>query len=227
MNTVSEIVKLISESEQIVQAIRLLVFAGFFVFTAGCLLLLNRSDSVPNETVKKVFLLALVIGLIVPTLTGNTFPPFAGWYFFTDPAPESTTQYSVVLVNESGEEFDYPVEAAPPGRVAHRAGDIATNETTVPPDQMAKFLLDRAETHRKSIAAKRSPRERRQDGYVHNVITNDNKWSPTEAHQIGDLQTIRIYRTTMDSSPDGLRIVSQNRKLVYSYTGNTPQGTNP
>lgn len=211
------------ENKVVQQAIRLLVFAGFFAFTATCIFLLNRIDCSRREKVRKVFVLALVVGMTVPTITGVMFPPFAAWGFFTDPAPESATQYSVVVVTESGEEFDYPAEAAPPGRIHHRAGLIATNETKVPPDQMAEFLLTRAESHRKATARERSITERLSYGHVRNVIRDDYAWSSDEAEKMGQFREIRIYRTSLNTSPDGLRITGRHTELAYSYNLGTEQ----
>jgi hypothetical protein len=202
-------------SDFVVQAIRLSVFVGFFSFSAVCLILINRSGRERGEVIKKIFVVTLVTGLIVPILP-ITFPPFAGWQFFSSPAPESQTQYTVVVVDEVGHEFDYPHEAAPPGRVDHRGEQIATGTGIASPDEISEFLLRQANSHRQSLANGFSVREWIQYRSFPGVLGRD-QWTPSEARQMGQLETIRVYQTTTNTSSDGLRIDSKKTELVYEY----------
>lgn len=179
--------------------------------------MINRYGRERGEGIKKIFVITLVIGLIVPILP-LTFPPFAGWQFFSSPAPETQTQYTVVVVDEAGYEFDYPHEAAPPGRVNHRGEQIATGTSIAPSDEMSEFLLWRANSHRQSLADGLSVREWIQYRSLPGVLGRD-QWTPSEARQMGQLEIIRVYQTKINTSSDGLKIDSKQTKLVYEYNG--------
>lgn len=203
-------------SDTVIQAVQLLVFIGFFGFSAVCLVLIERSSEQRGEFVKKIFVIALLIGLIVPTLLPATFPPFANWMFFTQPAPESTTQYTVVVVDEAGTEFDYPHEAASPGRVDNRGELMASGTGTASPDKMAEFLLEQAISHKQALKDGLSIREWIQYRSLSGLLGRD-QWTPSEARQMGKLETIRVYQTTIETSSDGLRIDRKQTELVYEY----------
>lgn len=208
-------------SDQLAQAVRLLVFCGFFIFSGICIILISevrQVRSVDTEDIKKLFILALILGLTIPMLAGVHFPPFASWTFFTEPAPESTTQYTVVVVDGNGNEFDYPREAAAPGRVDHRGQLIATNTSRIPPDKMAKFLLSEAEEHRKDVEDGIAIREWFWYRGISGRLMGRDIWTVSEAQQMGELRGIRVYRTTINTSSDGLRITNTRQELVYSYS---------
>lgn len=202
----------------VVQALELLVFIGFFIFSGVCVYLIGERNEQQAKKLKKVFVISLVIGLVVSMLIG-TFPPFVSWAFFSDPAPESTTQYTVVVADEGGSEYDYPREAAPPGRVNDRGERMAKGTGNSPPNKMSVFLLDQANLHRQSLTDGLSIREWIQYRSLPGLLGRD-QWTPSEARQMGQLETIRVYQTTINTSSDGLQIDREQTELVYEYNMN-------
>ena len=198
------------------QVIRLLVLSGFFVFTGVCIVR-GRTD----ERFKTVFTVALVVCLLVPTVSGILFPPFADWHFFPYPAPQNTTSYTATLVDADGDEFDFPREAAPPGRVYNRAERISKGTTSVDPDRMAYYLLERAREHRRSLRDGISPGELlRYRGTSDQIIGRDT-WSVSEARGMDRLSGLRVYRTVMNTSANSYDITDRNRTMVYEYWANS------
>lgn len=190
---------------------------GFFGFTAMCVYFSRRYDFA-----KHVFIAVLIIGLMIPTMTGAMLPPFARWSFFPYPAPQNTTQYSVVLVNESGEIIDYPKEAAPPGRVNTRGKLMITEYNATQRKQMAMFLLQRAQKYRLAVADGLGPLELIRFGHLNTEgILGNELWTPADARRIGYLHGIKIYKTRLNTSDDGRRIINRSQILVYEYLNNS------
>jgi hypothetical protein len=204
-------------SDSVVQMLQILVFFGFFCFSAACIYLSKRLNQNQSENIKKAFVLSLVIGMTVSMFVG-TFPPFVNWGFFSEPAPESTTQYTVVVVDENGTEYEYPHEAAPPGRVHNRGEEIATGTDNAHQNRMSDFLLEQAKSHKRSLENGLSVVEWIRYRSLPGLLGR-NQWTQSEAAKMGELEMIRVYRTTIDTSSDGLRIDSKKTELVYEFRG--------
>lgn len=195
------------------QFVRLAVLVGFFGFAAVCIVYGRE-----RERLRTAFVGALVVGLLFPTLVGGLVPPFADWHFFTEPAPQNKTAYTAVVVGADGDEYDYPREAAPPGRDYERARRIATGTTTVGPARMADYLLERARAHRRSLADGLGPVEFVRYRGDPGRLVGRNTWTVETAREMGELCCLRVYRTVMNTSAESYHIVDRERRLVYEYT---------
>jgi hypothetical protein len=194
------------------QFIRLAVFVGFFGFAAVCIVFGRE-----REPLRTAFVGALVVGLLFPTVVGGFVPPFADWHFFTDPAPQNETTYSAVVVDADGDEFDYPREAAPPGRDYERARQIATGNSPVSPARMAAYLLERARTHRRSLADGIDPFEFVRYRASPGRLVGRSAWTVETAREMDSLCRLRVYRTVVNTSAESYRITDRERRLVYDY----------
>lgn len=200
------------------QFVRVAVILGFFGFAAVCIVY-GRED----ERLRTLFVGALVVGLCFPTLVGGLVPPFADWQFFTDTAPQNRTTYAAVVVGADGDEFDYPREAAPPGRDYERARRIATGTTTGPPARMAAYLLDRARSHRRSLADGLAPVELLRYRGSPGRLAGRDAWTVGTAREMGPLCRLRVYRTVVNTSAESYRITDRQRRVVYEHAdGGTP-----
>jgi len=194
------------------QFIRVAVVLGFFGLGAVCIVY-GRDD----ERLRTVFVGAMVVGLCFPTLVGGLVPPFADWHFFTDPAPQNRTTYTAVVVDGDGDEFEYPREAAPPGRDYERAEQIATGTLTVDPSRMAAYLLDRARAHRRSLADGLDPVEFVSNRGTPGRLVGRDTWTVETAREMRSLCCLRVYRTVLNTSEGSYRVVDRERRLVYEY----------
>jgi hypothetical protein len=159
----------------------------------------------------------LVIGFVTPLLLNAIFPPFAKWVFFPTPASQNTTQYTVYVVDSAGIEYDYPREAAPPGRVDHRGALMATEYTTAEQQAMAAFLLQRAQSHKGRLVAGLGPiKDRTVLSSLPRLLGRD-KWTTPQARSMDRLVGIRVYKTTINTSKTSVGIAEQSRSLVYQY----------
>lgn len=123
------------------------------------------------------------------------------------------------LVDDQGVEYDYPRRAAPPGRVDHRGELIATasGDDARTQREVAAFLLHRAQMHRASLRDGLSLRETVRYRSVDAGLLGRDIWTPAEARRMGSIERLRIYRTTINASAEGLTVENESRTLVYTY----------
>jgi len=197
------------------QVLRLLVFGGFFAFAALCIALGSR-----DERYRTAFVSALVVGLLVPTGTGVLFPPFAEWHFFPEPAPQNSTTYSATVVDADGDEYEYPPEAAAPGRVYDRIERAVTGAGPVTPRELAAALLDRARTHRAALSDGLSPGELMAFRSQNARFIGRDTWSPATARAMDALHGLRMYWTTIETADRSYRVQERRRTMVYEHWDN-------
>lgn len=195
------------------QLIRVAVLSGFFGFA---LVTIWRGRD--NETLRKAFVVAMVIGVTVPLITNVMFPPFAKWIFFPDTAPQQTTTYTVYVVDDRGVEYDYPNEAAAPGRVDDHGRRMVHQYDDPLRAEMAAFLLARAIEHRDRLRDGLSPMEAIRYRSPRALLGRD-AWSVAQARAMGELVSLRIRRVTVSTTPDGYEVTNRTSIVVFEYDG--------
>lgn len=194
------------------------VFFGFFAFAAVVFYYVSRSEGATRRRARQVFIVALIIGMAVPTATAVPFPPFGSYTFFSHPADQTATGYSVMVVDESGNELEYSSDATPPGRVAKQARRMVATYTKRERTRTAQFLLESAREHRPSIVDGISLMEWvRYRSYGLLPTPAPPQWTTAELDEYGRFTGIRVYRVEIHTAADGLSIERVNRTLVYEY----------
>lgn len=209
---------------EILYLIRFVVVVGFFAF-AGVMIYLSRT----HEWARSVFVVAMLIGLFVPTVSGILFPPFANWYFFTSPAESTNTGYQVFVVDETGNELRYSPYAAAPGKADTQGERIITEYDAETDCQTAAFLLRQAREHRANIQDGLSPLEYiRYRGILGRApyrSPNDVSWTQDELQRFNTFVGIRVYTINVTTSADGTEITDMNRALSFEYRPNNTDTT--
>jgi hypothetical protein len=204
---------------EILQIVRFAVVVGFFAFAGGMIYLSRYRD-----WAQSVFVAAMLIGLLVPAVSGIVFAPFANWYFFTSPAEPTTTGYQVFVVDENGDELRYSPEAAAPGRVRTQGERIVTKYGPTTDCQTAAFLLRQAKEHRAEIQDELSPLEYiRYRGILGRIpyrSPNDVSWTQGELRGYSEFRGIRVHTVNVTTSADGTDIINTNRTLSFEYWPN-------
>ena len=131
------------------------------------------------------------------------------------------------VVDDRGREISYPDQAAPPGSIGKRAEQLATENDAGMRERMAQFLLNRARTYKETLHDGVSLSEWHRYRSVSGTMLGRIGWTSVNAREIGTLRQIRVYRSTTNTSSNGLAITGQRRVLVYRYIDGDGGGNDP
>lgn len=204
---------IVSTLRDLYPLITVAVFFGFYIFSAFCVRYAH------DERVKKLFIAALIIGLIVPTLTGIKFPPFFSFWKFTDPATETSTGYNIVIVDGNGTEYTIDGSATPPRVPGNYFSKDIDNKSK---EKMACYLMNEVTEYQNSVKENDltlADRIRRGVPIFSRLVGREPTWGSTLSPSAPDtiIQKLRVYKTTKTASSDGIDIVNQNRTIVDEY----------
>jgi hypothetical protein len=165
----------------------------------------------------RVLFLALFVFLVfVPGLTGNTVWPFFSWHLYGIPQTEEFEYYEIRVSDAAGNALKYdaravrPSMATPLRRYAAQIAQAPTAEQT----ELMRFFLTEAQIYQQEV-------RNNDGGFYKNLKFPDHqygyRWTKSTIDQMGNIETIVIYKVEANLSSDGQAIESLKREFVLSY----------
>jgi len=184
-----------------------LCFVAFFVVTAGALTFHRR------QYVKRTYVAGFLAVLVVINLVGLPILPMMYWHKFSEPRPESQTDYHIRLVTAEGKELSYPTKATlSVDAVSFSAlqRQMRTEFSVEKNRRVTRYLLEQARDYR------RTARDRTVLRYLrfppHGLLES---WDRETIQSHSRLVGIRLYRINLTTSSDGTKITSRSETLLF------------
>lgn len=182
-------------------------FVGFFV-AAGIAIRFAARPHVRNGFLGGFFALLLVVALVAPFQP----LPLIQWHKFSEPVPQTQTQYQLRVVDEDGRELQYDVAAtlAVDGAYLHRYLDDFVAADPAEQRRVGAYLVERANVHRNEVENPPLTRSLRYPpGFVHD------RWTPAELARYGEFVGLRVYEITTTTTSDGREVTDVEEELVF------------
>lgn len=189
-------------------------FVGFFV-AAGIAIRFATTPHVRRGFLGGFFSLLFVVALVAPVQP----LPLIQWHKFSEPVPQTQTQYQLRVVDEEGRELQYDVAATleVDGAYLHRYLDDFVSADPAEQRRVGAYLVERANVHQAEVENPPPTRSLRYPpGFVHD------RWTPAELARYDEFVGLRVYEITTTTSADGREVTNVDEALVFEqFYGDT------
>jgi hypothetical protein len=186
-----------------------LCFIAFFIVTAVALVF-HR-----HRYVKRTYVAGFLAVFMITNLVGLPVLPMMHWHKFSEPRPETQSQYHIRLVDAEGDELPYPVEATlSVDSVSFSAltTKMRTGYSTEKNERIARYLLERARSHRQGVNNRTLLRYLRFP--PHGLLE---AWNREMLQSHSQLVGIRLYRINLTTSADGTEVLSRSETFLKEF----------
>lgn len=183
---------------------------GFFL-AALVAIALSERRLVRSGYLGGFFALLLVVNLFGPV----TPAPVVKWHKFSEVRGTEKTEYSFRVVDGQGNELTYDEDATLESGSVALALVRAKMQNEFSPEknaETARWLLDRANTHRSDVLAQSPSRHL---AFPRHGFSN--AWTATELRDYTAFTTVRLYRLDVAVDADGTAVTSYEETLLYEY----------
>jgi hypothetical protein len=190
-----------------VDIIVVVFYLGFFTFAIAAIYGNRR------RTLRRAFVVLFFVGLLFfNTIAPHALLPYVDWHKFSSPRPQEFEGTEMRLVDEHGNEFDYPSKAT----LARGHADLSAIQSGI---IEGRFSEARSE----AIAAHLI---READAYRDGYNTDPRRFIRYPPHgfkeftlaDAGEFVAIRIYRGRVRTSADGTEITERESELLVEIT---------
>jgi hypothetical protein len=188
--------------------IRIILFVGFFVFTAGAVLLRNYPE------VRRGYLGIFIGCIFIAGLTGMTTWPIFGWGLYGNTVDANQSYYEPRIQGGDGVELHYDaraVEPAIPTPLTRHTRRMMTSHSADDREQLACFLLDQAQEYEPTTGAKRVLHSLQFPKHQYGP-----RWSEAEREAVRPISKLNIYHVDQQVAANGTTIRNRTRTHVYS-----------